>query len=180
MGLTWYSSQANAVSVQPRERENGMISLQPMTPGHFEQIMRLGMEDYALERARNFDTPIDQERETAARQFAELLPEGLQTDGHFLWLIAEYGGDIVGHVWVYVDRKRGQAFIYNILIDAERRGQGIGKQTLRAVEEQMKRMSVTHIGLNVFADNAVAIGLYQTLGYRTTNFNMRKAIDRDR
>ncbi len=37
-------------------------------------------------------------------------------------------------------------------------------------------MGVSRIGLNVFADNHVAIGLYQKHGYTTTNFNMQKRI----
>ncbi len=44
------------------------------------------------------------------------------------------------------------------------------------MEDELRRMGVSRIGLNVFANNHVAIGLYQKHGYITTNMNMQKHI----
>jgi ribosomal protein S18 acetylase RimI-like enzyme len=153
-----------------------MIALRAMTESEFERFQTTALEAYALERARNLDGPVEREREVAARQFADLLPEGVRSRGHYLWMVTGDGGEVVGNLWVYVEEDRKSAFIYDIEIEPEHRGKGYGKGALDLLEAELKAMGVTTIALNVFADNSVAINLYRKQGYRTTNFNMQKRI----
>ena len=153
-----------------------MIALRPMTEFEFEQYRSAALGEYARERARNFGTPLEQERAVAERQYAELLKDGVHTKGHRLWTVMQDTGEAVGSLWVYVDEDQKRAFIYYIVISPEHRGKGYGKRTLEVLEEELKSMGVNWIGLNVFADNSVAIGLYQKQGYRTTNFNMQQRL----
>jgi ribosomal protein S18 acetylase RimI-like enzyme len=46
-------------------------------------------------------------------------------------------------------------------------------------EEQAHGAGATEIGLNVFGYNAVARGLYESLGYETTSLQMRKELPPD-
>jgi ribosomal protein S18 acetylase RimI-like enzyme len=133
-------------------------------------------EGYARERARNLGTPVEQEREVAARQIRDLLPQGVHTPGHHLWHVARSEAEVVGTLWVYVDRERGSAFIYSIAIDEQHRGQGLGRRTLELLEEEAKALGVKRISLNVFADNPVARRLYESQGYTTTSVNMQKVL----
>lgn len=153
-----------------------MLALRPMTEAEFERMKRVNLEDYARQRSRNFDTPIEREREIAARQFAELLKDGLATEGHLLWSVVGDDGEVVGDLWVFVDAAEHRAFIYDITIEERHRGQGYGRCTLELLEGEMRPRGVTRIGLNVFGDNEIAQHLYRTQGYRTTSSHMEKKL----
>jgi ribosomal protein S18 acetylase RimI-like enzyme len=153
-----------------------MLSLRPMTEEEFEQFKGPNMEDYAQERSRNFDTPIEQERAIAADQYARFLKDGIHTLGQRLWVVTEETGAAVGHLWVGIEDAEHMAFIYFIGINADQRGKGYGAQTLDLLEEAMRPLGIQQIGLNVFSDNAVAQRLYARQGYRITNYSMLKQI----
>ena len=151
-----------------------MTSLRPMNDAEFPQVRAELMEDYAAQRARNFGTTLDEERRAAQRQFADLLPGGMSTEKHHFWSVVNDAGARLGVLWAFVDVDQGRAFIYDIAIDEPHRGKGHGRRTLELLEDFVKPLGVTRISLNVFADNDVAIGLYEKQGYRTTNLNMTK------
>jgi ribosomal protein S18 acetylase RimI-like enzyme len=133
-------------------------------------------EDYAHERARNFATPVEEERAVAARQRAQLVPDELRTRGQRFWTVVAEDGAPVGVLWVAVEQEKRQAFIYDIEIEGEWRGRGYGRQTLDALESELRPLGVRSIGLNVFGDNAVAMDLYRKVGYRTVATTMRKEL----
>ncbi len=153
-----------------------MVQLRPMTEAEFEAWRTESLEGYAQERARNLDAPVEEQRVEAERQYAELLKDGLNTEGHRLWMVTLETGDVVGGLWVHLSGDGKRAFIFSIDIDEAQRGKGYGKQTLDALETELKPMGVKRIGLNVFSDNVVANRLYQKQGYRVTNCNMMKEI----
>jgi ribosomal protein S18 acetylase RimI-like enzyme len=154
-----------------------MTSLRPMTADEFARFRPELLEGYAAERARNLGTMLEAEREVAERQTAQLLPDGVGTKNHHLWIVTEDAGERVGVLWAFVDPERRRAFIYDIAIDEAHRGKGHGRRTLELLEEFVRPLGVTRISLNVFADNDVAIALYQKQGYRTTNLNMTKHLE---
>ena len=154
-----------------------MVALRPMTEAEFEAFKSWSIEDYAQERARNFGTPIDVERERATDQYAELLPDGLGTEMHRFWQVtAGDSGEAVGQLWVEVADERKTAFIFFIGIDEARRGNGYAKGALAALEAELRPLGIKRIGLNVFNDNEIAKGLYARQGYYPTNVNMQKDI----
>jgi ribosomal protein S18 acetylase RimI-like enzyme len=71
---------------------------------------------------------------------------------------------------------RAGAWIYDIEIVRERRGEGYGRRLLRAVEQLAAERGATTIGLNVFGGNAVARGLYESCGFEVSSLQMRKAL----
>ena len=160
----------------PTEGQTEMPALRPMTEDEFARFRPELLEGYAAERARNLGTTLEVERAVAERQTAELLPDGVRTKNHHLWIVTDDAGERVGVLWALVDPAQRRAFIYDIEIDEPHRGKGYGRRALERLEEFVKPLGVTRIGLNVFADNDVAIGLYQKQGYRPTNFNMTKRL----
>ena len=54
------------------------------------------------------------------------------------------------------------------------RGKGYGKQAMLALEQWCMQEGLRRIALNVFAFNKTAIGLYESLGFQATNFQMKK------
>jgi ribosomal protein S18 acetylase RimI-like enzyme len=82
----------------------------------------------------------------------------------------------VGSLWLATreEQSAGEWYVYDIMIDEEFRGKGFGRSTMQAAEGYVKSQGGTRLGLNVFGPNAVARGLYESLGYKTMNIGMRK------
>ena len=152
------------------------ITLRPMTHDEYERLRAAIFEDYARETANVRSISLEEGRQEASRQFDQLLPDGITSQDHFFWRIVTDEGAAVGDLWVLVEPERRRAFIYFIGIDEPYRGHGYSKAAMLALESAAKSLGAAHIDLNVFGDNAVAIRLYESLGYRPTAMNMRKAI----
>ena len=117
--------------------------------------------------------------ERSRADFESLLPHGLSTPDNFLFEILEdAGAQIVGYVWLALERKHGScgAYIYDLEVKPEHRRQGHAYRALKALEPLAVKAGATSIGLNVFASNIGAQALYKNLGYAPTNLNMYKPL----
>lgn len=152
------------------------ITLRPMTDSEYQRLREAIFEDYARDTANVSSLSIEEGRKAAARQFDQLLPDGMASKGHYFWKIATDHGDAVGDLWVLVESEKARAFIYFIGIDEQYRGQGYSRAAMLALETTVKPLGASHIDLNVFGDNTVAVRLYESLGYKPTAMNMRKEI----
>jgi ribosomal protein S18 acetylase RimI-like enzyme len=133
-------------------------------------------EDYAQVIARAMDLSIEDARALADKQLADLLKNGLATEGHHLWKIMTDHDGAVGDLWTFVDPAKRAAFIYFIGIDERHRGNGYGKAAMLALEAAVRLEGADHIDLSVVGDNTTAIRLYEGLGYRPTAIGMRKRL----
>lgn len=143
------------------------IRLHPMDDADYSAFRAVADEEYAQER---FDSGSEQTIEAARRvaeeQMLELLPEGPRTPGHRLWVVRDRDDRRAGMLWVHFGED--VAFIYDIAMDEDRRGQGLGTQTLRAAAEETARAGADVLALNVFGSNENARRLYTREGYRET------------
>ena len=119
---------------------------------------------------------LEEGRVAARKQFDELLPDGLNSEGHYFWKVVAEDGAAVGDLWVLVEPAKERAFIYFIGIDETYRGKGYARATMQTLEAKVKPMGANRIDLNVFGDNTTAIRLYQSLGYQVLGMGMRKPI----
>lgn len=156
-----------------------MVTLRPMTEPEFDALMATTTADYAADRARAEEIPLAAAQESATAQIAQLVPQGLSTPDHYFWRVATEDGAAVGSLWVFHDAAQRRAFIYDIVIDEAQRGKGYGEATMRALEEALRPMHVTHIALNVFGFNTTARALYDKLGYHVAATIMLKRIAED-
>ena len=102
-----------------------------------------------------------------------LLPDRLATRDVWLWVV-EAVGRRVGTVWLGF---RGSGpWLYDITIDAEERGRGYGRAAMLALEGEVRRLGHESVTLNVWGGNAVARGLYRSLGYVEESVHMRKRV----
>jgi ribosomal protein S18 acetylase RimI-like enzyme len=152
------------------------VTLRPMTEAEYAEMRVAIEENYAQDVARAMDVPIEEARAIAAKQFADLLKDGLATEGQYLWKVVADEDGAVGDLWTFVDPGKRRAFIYFIGIDERYRGKGYGKAAMLALEAAVRPKGADHIDLNVFGDNTTAIRLYEGLGYRPTAMNMRKVL----
>ena len=162
-----------------RMGDNGpATALIAMSQAEYEHFVVASTEEYAHTLARNLNLPLEEAREKARSQVGGILKDGFATAGHHFWHIT-VAGQAMGYLWVFVDAARGSAFVFDIMIDEAHRGKGAGTRALQLLEDEMRTLGVTTIGLNVFADNPHAERLYRKLGYRATNMNMSKALSAD-
>ncbi|WP_333771066.1 GNAT family N-acetyltransferase [Streptomyces sp. IBSBF 2435] len=109
--------------------------------------------------------PADQAEAHAAASYAQALPGGAHAPGGEL-LALDQDGAAVGHVWLLA--LPGPGWIQAVEVLPPYRGRGHGRTLMRAAETACLAAGTRRVGLNVFTANAVAIGLYASLGYRPT------------
>jgi GNAT superfamily N-acetyltransferase len=87
-------------------------------------------------------------------------------------------GRFVGYLWVGLDTSGDDAswWVWDVLVDDEYRGHGIGRQAMQLAEEYAHSQGAKTLGLNVFGFNDAARGLYDSLGYKTVSVKMRKTL----
>ena len=150
------------------------LSLRPMSQEEYvawrERSEREDAEDIATSRDL---TP--EAAEAASRgEFAQLLPDGLASaDMHLFTAVVD--DEPVGIGWFELRQRASgvSAWIFDIRLDEERRGQGLGRQLLDALHDAAREVGATSMTLNVFGDNTTAIRLYESAGYTVTAQQMR-------
>lgn len=108
-----------------------------------------------------------------AENIAATMPDGKPVDGNFVFTVWHEGAK-VGAVWL-ADRA-GEWFIYDIEIKEELRGQGLGRATMRSIEEYVRSKGGSSVSLSVFGFNKVAQNLYLSEGYETVRWSMTKKL----
>ena len=154
----------------------GTVSLVPMSPERYVTWHAYSVAQYAEENVRSGRWTEDEALSKSQADFDSLLPDGLDSAGHVLWSVVDTAGDEVGILWVATDRRPGHAFIYDIEMNPDRRGQGFGTAALLALEDWCRGEGITTIGLHVFGHNSGAWELYKRMGYVETSVQMEKRL----
>ena len=101
-------------------------------------------------------------------------------DTNQVFLARHQKGQQAGYVWVGQVRStftgKNQAFIINLYIAPEFRGQGIGSVMIRKAEEWARLHNLDRIGLSVAVHNRAAVELYEKVGYIAEMMRMYKNI----
>jgi len=156
------------------EKEN-MIQLVPMTQPEFDSFLESSIPEFAADKVRVGNWTEAESLERSRKGYADLLPQGHATTNNYLFSVKDSQSDErLGWFWLAVEKDN--AFIYDIVINAEHRRQGYGTQVMDAAEIEAKRLGCSSIGLHVFGFNKAALALYQKLGYEVKNINMSKVI----
>ena len=134
-------------------------------------------QEYAAEIATSRDLGPEAAEAASRGEFAQLLPDGPVSAGMHLFT-AVVDDEPVGMGWFELrPRASGvSAWIFDIRLDEERRGQGLGHRLLDALHDAARGLGATSMTLNVFGDNAPAIRLYESSGYRVTAQQMRREL----
>ena len=109
-----------------------------------------------------------------AENIATTMPDGEPAEGNFVFTVW-HEDKKVGAVWL-ADRA-GDWFIYDIEIKEEFRGQGLGRATLRCIEDFVRLQGAATVSLSVFGFNKVAQNLYLSEGYETVRWSMTKKLN---
>lgn len=83
-------------------------------------------------------------------------------------LVAMRDSRLAGYALLLTRRGARKARLYSIAVAREAAGRGVGGALLQAVEREARRRGADRLSLEVRADNAGAIRLYERSGYERT------------
>jgi ribosomal protein S18 acetylase RimI-like enzyme len=149
-----------------------------MTESEFAAWSGPTIQAYAEDIARAQDLPLHRALTIAHDQFPTLLPEGLASEGMWLYVIVDPSGADVGTLWLgrSADGSTTVGFVWDITIDETRRGQGLGRAAMLRAEVTLRDQGFRKVALNVFGFNHGARGLYASLGYTDVATLMAKPL----
>lgn len=154
------------------------LVVEAMTDNEFESYLKVAIPVYAREKMKSNDLSENAALELAHSSFSELLPDGVKTPTHFLFVARDREKNPVGTVWYAVkgDGVSLHGYVYDIVVNEGHRGRGYGEEIMRFLEEEMARKKISAIRLHVFGHNSVARSLYEKLGYKPTSIMMKKEL----
>jgi len=157
-----------------------MISLRRMREEEFPAYSDCFIEDYSQEISKNYGYSIERAIELARQDLQSSFPNGYELNKHELLCIehhVEGQSNMVGYLWHSINTNNNSTFIYDFFVADSMRGQGIGKQALEALENQLIEVGIQQIKLRVAYHNERALKLYQEVGFSITGLNMMKNIE---
>jgi RimJ/RimL family protein N-acetyltransferase len=151
-----------------------MVTLRLMNSTEYQTYIQLAVESYAKEKVLAKNWSEEESISKAKMEFEKLLPKGEKTENNYLYTIQNEERTL-GSVWL--EQKNSEnGFIRDIRISEKYQGLGYGNEAMKQIEIVGERLGLSKIGLHVFGHNKVARGLYEKLGYETTNVMMIKEI----
>lgn len=152
------------------------ISLERMTQLDYDNFYENSIYEYANEHIKSGNWKKEGAIARARKAFENLLPNGLATDGEYLFSIFN-SNENIGYCWLHFSGDNNKSFIYDIHIDEKFRGEGLGEAAMLGIENYCKERKVQSIGLRVFGHNQRAVSLYNKMGFQVTNYRMEKVLD---
>lgn len=154
------------------------VDLRTMLPDEFATYLDWAIDDYAAELERNGKATGEAAQGASRASFDSLLPDGLATVGHTILVATNPDdGERVGVLWFGPSTDDpAMAWIYDIMVDEDKRRRGWGRAMMRAFEGEARARGFARAGLNVYGDNHVARRLYESLGYLETARQLHKEL----
>jgi ribosomal protein S18 acetylase RimI-like enzyme len=156
---------------------SGLV-LRPVRDDEYAGWRDTEVDEYTRDISENGDTPLDAARRKAETDMAEILPDGLATPKHWMFVL-EVDGAPAGRLWLAereIDGRRA-IFIFDIHVDEAFRGRGFGRGAMQLAEREALERGIHRIELNVFGGNTVARALYTSLGYLERSVRMAKDLE---
>jgi GNAT superfamily N-acetyltransferase len=147
------------------------VRLRPLREDELDGWVSRSREGYAREMIEHGGLSETEAREKARDDFATYLG----TAGHGVFVLEDdASGAHVGDLWLA--ERRGALAILDLHVEAGLRGRGYGRAAMLLAEDEARRRGLERINLNVFARNAVARSLYESLGYQERSVSMSKSL----
>jgi ribosomal protein S18 acetylase RimI-like enzyme len=152
------------------------IVLKKMSEEEFTSYFEDKVERYSNVLSENVHEVSNEDPISKARnQLNNLLPKGIETNNHHLFNVYQ-ADQLIGFVWIKIEKEKKSAFLYEIYIFEEYRGKGFGTRMMKNVEEWLEQEGIYYFKLHVFGSNEGARKLYEELGFEIAGINMLKTI----
>ncbi|MCE0799218.1 GNAT family N-acetyltransferase [Buttiauxella sp. S04-F03] len=156
-----------------------MVTFKPMLSHDFLAFVDYFVVDYASEIASSYrlseaDALLQARRETEAS-----FPDGEKSAGQVVLCITQtHLGEEqhIGYLWYKPDSELKSIYINDFYLFPQFRGQGLGSEAMKCLEEQLIQQGYNQIKLRVAADNRRARQVYETNGFAVTGINMNKIL----
>jgi ribosomal protein S18 acetylase RimI-like enzyme len=148
-----------------------------MTVDEWDASRAASIPKYAaeLERARGLTS--EAALSDATQTFPDTLSAATREPRTWVLRVLTADGAEAGWLWLAPHPHRTDGvFVYDVEIDEQHRGQGLGRATMLAAEQLARDDGADFIGLNVFGWNIRAEELYRSLGYRTESTQLGKPL----
>lgn len=145
------------------------VKLRKMTADEFKIFCRWSMEYHAKELVEELHISDAEALKRAAQEFAQMLPDGLQTEHNYLLTIAETDSEeAAGFIWTIHEETAGckQSFLCDFAIWETKRCKGYGETALRLAENRASEAGCVESVLFVADRNMAAKALYEKCGYQ--------------
>jgi len=128
----------------------------PLEKISFESMRVTDLDEVLYIEHRSFTTPWSR-----AAYHRELV-----TNGYATYIVGRVDGRVIayGGMWVILD----EAHVTNIAVHPEHRDCGVGRLTMRALEQKAVELGACRMTLEVRVSNTAARRLYEALGFRGT------------
>ncbi|MFE6667126.1 GNAT family N-acetyltransferase [Streptomyces sp. NPDC057697] len=143
----------------------GEVTARPMTHDEFPGWLTSEKTSYAGDIIRAGALSEEEAVRKSDRDFAQLLPEGLDTPDNTL-LVLEAAGGPIGTGWLKHRHLPGATYGYGLHIQERYRGKGYGRAAMSAGEAVTLAAGDSTLMFTVWGGNEVAMNLYTSAGYR--------------
>jgi len=146
-----------------------VILLKEMTSDQFKQYGEFSYNNFLKEMSLATSKKIEDIKvELTENQDQNPVTTNASKD---LWRVVEFEGEEIGYIWVQLNYESKLAFGFDIYIDPDFRGRGLGRLVMNQGRDLLKEKEISKIEICVFHANAVARSLYETLGFTEEKFN---------
>lgn len=154
-----------------------MIKLEEMKDSEFKQYLGFMIPDYAKDISDNYNLSIDKAVEESELMMKELFPNGLSTEGQFLYNICDSQlNKHIGILWFDINKEINRAYLYHIFIKEEYRQLGYATRAIEELQKRVKKLGMNSVALSVFGNNENAQRLYKKMGYTNSSISMHKLL----
>lgn len=144
------------------------IRLREMSEEEFKVFFENSILDYANDLMKSSDITMEEARIQAQGEFAEMLPDGVDTKDNLLRIIVEADEEkAVGVIWYLIEMTDGvkQVFLSDFSIKEEERRKGYASAALMEMERDAQRNGCVESIIYVWRHNVAGINLYTKCGY---------------
>ncbi len=146
------------------------VQLREMSKVEFKVFSEYSIYDYANDLVKSSNIMMDEAHVQAKREFAEMLPNGLDTKDNVLRIIVDVAEEkAVGIIWYLFELTDDvkQVFLSDFIIKEEERRKGYASAALIEMERDARKNGCAESIIYVWKHNQPGINLYTTCGYVT-------------
>jgi GNAT superfamily N-acetyltransferase len=153
------------------------VTITPLPVERFATWLERSAAEYTTDLIAMGHSP-QAAHEASARSMTDSFPDGLPAPGQYVFDVHDSAGVVVGYLWIGASNAADSRawWVWDIVIDAEHRGKGLGRATMLRAEEFARSHNAQSLGLSVFAFNDKARRLYDSLGFQPVSTKMVKAL----
>ncbi|PQJ59186.1 hypothetical protein BTO01_20310 [Vibrio jasicida] len=156
-----------------------MINLRKVRIKEYPTFCKCLVEYYSENISLDYNLPLNDSISLAKKELSDLLPNGLNTEGHNLLCIEakiDNRTTQIGYFWYSSPTSNQSSFLYFFYINKEFRNLGYGKKAINQLEELLSSNDVNQLKLQVFHRNQQARRLYQESGFGILSYVLTKKI----